>query len=119
MMTKELTAAGLAHIVVPTVFRNDYFDALRALSHRDNPDILVRSMEFCQRVSAACSADTIESAIENWARAYGFCENQRHARLTMPDPTLDVADRKGVLAPTSYWAAIDYDRKHGGGPNIQ
>lgn len=114
MMTKELTTSGLSHIVVPTVFRSDYLDALRALSRRGDPEILVRSMEFCQRVSAACSAETVDAAIENWARSYGFCEDQKHARLTMPDPTLEVSAREGIPAPTSYWAAVDYDKKHGG-----
>lgn len=118
MMTKELTVSGLAHVVVPTVFRNDYLDALRALSHRDDPTIFVRSMEFCQKVSAACSANTIEGAIESWARSYGFCESQKHARLMVPDSTLEVSERNGVPAPSSYWAAIDHDRKHGGGPVI-
>jgi fido (protein-threonine AMPylation protein) len=56
MMTKELIAAGLSRIIIPTVFRNDYFDALRALSRRDDPSIFVRSLEFCQKVTAACSA---------------------------------------------------------------
>jgi hypothetical protein len=58
MMTKELLAAGLSRIIIPTVFRNDYFDALRALSRRDDPSIFVRSLEFRQKVTAAGSAQT-------------------------------------------------------------
>src|SRR3546814_4909952 len=80
MMTKELLAAGLSRIIIPTVFRSDYFDALRALSRRDDPSIFVRSLEFCQKVTAACSASTIDQAIDGWARSYGFCEDSRNAR---------------------------------------
>jgi hypothetical protein len=106
MMTKELLAAGLSRIIIPTVFRNDYFDALRAFSRRDDPSIFVRSLEFCQKVTAACSAPTIDQAIEAWARAYGFCEDSRHARLSMPNPALVVEIRNGIPAPSDYWAAI-------------
>lgn len=55
-------AGGLSRIVIPTVFSEDYLDALRALSRRNDPSILVRSLEFCQRVSAACSEETVEAA---------------------------------------------------------
>ncbi|MFM2100005.1 MAG: hypothetical protein RLZZ366_1544 [Pseudomonadota bacterium] len=112
MMTKELLAAGLSRIVIPTVFRNDYFDALRALSRRDDPSILVRSLEFCQKVTAACSEATTEDVIEAWARAYGFCEDARHARFSMPNPALTIEKRNGIPAPSDYWEAI-------AGPNIK
>lgn len=106
MMTKELIAAGLSRIVVPTVYRGDYLDALRALSRRGEPSIFVRSLEFCQRVSAACSAAPIDATIDAWARAYGFCEDGRHARLTLPDPATSIEMRNGVPAPADYWASI-------------
>ena len=106
MMTKELLAAGLSRIVIPTVFRNDYFDALRALSRRNDPSILVRSLEFCQRVTAACSASTAGDIIDAWARAYGFCEDARHARLSMPNAALTIETRNGIPAPADYWVAI-------------
>lgn len=106
MMTKELLAAGLSRIVIPTVFRNDYFDALRALTRRDDPSILVRSLEFCQKVTAACSASTTDEVIEAWALAYGFCEDGRHARLSMPNPAMTIEMRNGIPAPSDYWAAI-------------
>jgi hypothetical protein len=107
MMTKELVSAGLSRIVVPTVYRSDYLDALRALSRRGEPLIFVRSLEFCQRVSAACSAASLDGAIDAWARAYAFCEDGRHARLTMPDPAIAIETRRGIPAPADYWASIN------------
>ncbi len=106
MMTKELMAGGLSRIVIPTVFREDYLDALRALSRRNDPSILVRSLEFCQRVSAACSEETAEAAITTWARAFAFCESPRHARLTMPNPALVIETHDGTPAPADYWQAL-------------
>jgi hypothetical protein len=107
MMTKELVSARLSRIVIPTVFRNDYLDALRAMSRRGEPSIFVRSMEFCQRVSAACSEDSVPKAVETWARSYAFCEDARHARLTMPNPALAIETRNGTPAPIDYWLAIE------------
>lgn len=106
LMTRELLSAGLSRIVVPTVFREDYVDSLRALSRRDEPSIYVRNMEFCQRVSAACSAPSAEEAVRTWARAYAFCENPRQARLTMPNPALTIVNQGGVFAPEDYWHAV-------------
>jgi len=107
MMTKELVGAGLSRIVIPTVYRSDYLDALRALSRRGEPLIFVRSLEFCQRVSAACSAASVDEAIEAWARAYAFCEDGRHARLTIPDPAIAIVTRHGIPAPADYWVSIN------------
>ena len=109
MTTKELVGAGLSRIVVPTVYRGDYLDALRALSRRGEPSIFVRSLEFCQRVSAACSAASVDAAVDAWARAYAFCEDGRHARLSMPDPAITIETRSGTPAPADYWAAINPD----------
>jgi hypothetical protein len=114
MMTRELLAANLSRIVIPTVYRDDYVDSLRALSRRDDPSILVRNLEFCQKVSAACSGASAAEAIYNWATAYGFCENPRQARLTMPNPALRIEDQNGVYAPEDYWQAISYQNGIGG-----
>jgi hypothetical protein len=108
LMNRELLAAGLSRIVVPTVFRHDYIDALWGLSRRDDPSVLVRSLEFCQRVTAACSATTVAGAVEAWARSYAFCENPRYARLTMPNPASEIIDHDGVHAPTDYWQAVGH-----------
>jgi hypothetical protein len=110
LMSRELMSSGLSRIVVPTVFRDDYLDAMRALSRRDDPSILVRSLEFCQRVSAACSANSSSDVIDVWASSYAFCEKPRHARLTMPNPALQITKRGGVFAPDDYWRSLDGDK---------
>jgi len=57
MMNSELTAAGQAKIIVPTVFRPDYIGALRRLSRNGDPDVLISAMmrirEFSRRLSGA------------------------------------------------------------------
>ncbi len=47
----ELVAAGESTIVIPTVFRDDYLQALRALSRRNRPGPLVQAMVKAQKFS--------------------------------------------------------------------
>ena len=55
MMNAELTAAGQAKVLVPTVFRPDYIGALRRLSRNGDPSVLIAAMtrlrDFCRRLS--------------------------------------------------------------------
>ena len=44
MMNSELTAAGKAKIIVPTVYRPDYIGALRRLSRDRDPKVLIAAM---------------------------------------------------------------------------
>ena len=45
MMNAELTSSGNSKIIIPTVYRTDYLDALRRLTRANDPSVLVRAME--------------------------------------------------------------------------
>lgn len=105
MMSKELVGSGLSRIVVPTVYRENYLNGLRSLSRSDNPAVLVRTLEFCQKVTASCSAPTVEAAVELWASAYAFLEAGANARLEMPDLSREVVWNNEVPAPKAFWDA--------------
>jgi hypothetical protein len=49
MMNAELVSAGQSTIIIPTVFREDYLQALRALTRRNRPAPLVRALVRAQR----------------------------------------------------------------------
>lgn len=51
MMNAELVSEGLSTIIIPTVYREDYLSALRALTRRDRTDPLIRMLERAQRFS--------------------------------------------------------------------
>lgn len=51
MMNGELAAAMQSTIIVPTVYREDYMLALRALTRRDRPDPIVKALTRAQRFS--------------------------------------------------------------------
>jgi hypothetical protein len=51
MMNAELVSAGQSTIIIPTVYRDDYVQALRALNRRQRPAPLVAALSFAQRFS--------------------------------------------------------------------
>lgn len=52
-MCAQLSAAGQSRIIVPTVFRNEYQTALRALSRDGRCDLYVRTLAHAWRWTAA------------------------------------------------------------------
>ncbi|WP_420616404.1 Fic family protein [Candidatus Palauibacter sp.] len=53
MMNAELVAGGEERIVIPTVFRDDYLAALRALSRTQRTEPLIRALDYAQRWTIA------------------------------------------------------------------
>jgi fido (protein-threonine AMPylation protein) len=49
MMNAELVAANQARIIIPTIFRNNYLVALKALTHQARSDALIRTLDFAQK----------------------------------------------------------------------
>ena len=50
-MNSELQSQNLVSIIIPTVYREDYLGALRALSRRDRPEPLIRMLVRAQNFS--------------------------------------------------------------------
>ena len=107
MMTKEFVGSGMSRVVIPTVYRDDYIGGLRALTNHGNPTSLVRALDLCQKVTAACTAATADQAITAWASTYAFVEPGPHARLEMPSTARTVVWREEIPAPEEYWNAVD------------
>ncbi len=51
MMNAELYSQGLSTIIIPTVYRDDYLLNLRALSRRDRPKGLIKTIELAHQFS--------------------------------------------------------------------
>lgn len=49
MMNAELVGANQARIIIPTVFRNNYLSALKALTHQTRPEALISVLDFAQK----------------------------------------------------------------------
>ena len=111
MMTKELLAAGLSRITVPTVWRDAYIGSLRALNRYDDPAPIIRAFIFAQRVTAACVSTTTDDAVLLWAGTYAFVDAGAHARLTLPQTGARIEWQNGFPAPADYWSLVSGSSK--------
>jgi hypothetical protein len=95
MMNAELVAAGECRIIVPTVFRNNYLMALKALSQNGITGALVRTMDFAQRYTAAVDFADLDRARFILDRTHAFADpNEAEAagvRLLLPTPEILIA----------------------------
>jgi hypothetical protein len=95
MMNAELVAAGENRIIVPTVYRNNYLLALKALSQNGVPGALVRVIDFAQKYTTAVDFSDLDRARLVLDRTHAFADpNEADAagiRLVLPTPEV-VAD---------------------------
>lgn len=61
MMNAELTHAEQSKIIIPTVFRDDYLGALRRLTRKKEPSVLIRAMQRVQKFSRQLQGEDYES----------------------------------------------------------
>ncbi|MGI8894936.1 MAG: Fic family protein, partial [Casimicrobiaceae bacterium] len=85
-MNAYLTEPGLARIIIPTVYREDYLLPLKALSQNRDPTAFIRSMKRAQRWSASFDyeQDVVELR-EDLAACNAFKEDVRNFRLIFPE----------------------------------
>ena len=92
MMNAELAATGESRIIVPTVYRNNYLMALKALSQNGITGALVRTMDFAQRYTAAIDFAVLDRARFMLDRTHAFADpNEADAagiRLILPTPEI-------------------------------
>lgn len=61
MMNAELVAAEQSKIIIPTVFREDYLNALRRLTRRGDPSVLIRAISRVRQFSENITGDDFET----------------------------------------------------------
>ncbi len=74
MMNAELVAASEIRIIIPTVFRNNYLMALRALTGTDRPDALIDTLDFAQRYTAAIDFGDFDAAQRVLEQTHAFTD---------------------------------------------
>ena len=60
MMNSELVAADQSKIIIPTVFRDDYLNALRRLTRKGDPSVVIRALSRVRQFSANITGDDFE-----------------------------------------------------------
>ncbi len=88
MMNAELSSADQPRIVIPTGYRDNYLDALRALSRNQNPAPVERVLSFSQRFVAEMDWSSIPVATDLLTRTNALRDpsegDQAGQRLILP-----------------------------------
>jgi hypothetical protein len=74
MANAELVTGRDERILIPTVYRANYLSALKALSQTQNPEPLVRTLDFAQRWVAATPWADLESTRAALERGHAFMD---------------------------------------------
>ena len=75
MMNAELVAADQSKIIIPTVFRDDYLNALRRLTRRSDPSIIIRALSRVRQFSANITGDDFEATRKYLEQCNAFKES--------------------------------------------
>lgn len=88
MMNAELVAAGEERIIIPTVYRNNYLTALKALSQSAQPTPIIRTLDFARKWVAAVPWTDLDTARRSLESCHAFVDpaeaDDRGIRLRMP-----------------------------------
>lgn len=88
MMNAELVAGGEERIIVPTVFRDNYLAALRALTRAGRPDPLIAVLNYAQRWTLAVNWTSIHETRRELEACNAFLDSgdaeAEGLRLRMP-----------------------------------
>ena len=89
MMNAELASRNEERIVIPTVYRGNYLAALRAMSHNNVAEPLIRSLDYAQRWTGAIRWRTVADATGQLTNCNAFLESEvaenQGLRLRMPN----------------------------------
>lgn len=99
MMNAELVAAGQSRIIVPTVFRDDYLDALRRLSRQDDPSVLIKALRYGQDYTAQIDFTDRAAAIAQLTDTNAFNEPNSPDRLVLPRRSVRTVAARPATSP--------------------
>ena len=92
MMNAELVSGRETRIIIPTVYRNNYLAALRALSHNGVANPIVRILDFAQRYTGMISFESYDEANNILMRTNAFMDSNEAdgegKRLVLPSSEL-------------------------------
>ncbi|MGH7674210.1 MAG: hypothetical protein ACREMV_02970 [Gemmatimonadales bacterium] len=83
MMNAELVAGGQQRVIIPTVYRDDYLGALRALSRSARPEVLPKMLDRAQLLTSRIGFSDVAAAQRALEHAEAFREPSE-GRLQIP-----------------------------------
>ncbi len=85
MMNAELSRLGLCRIIIPTLFHEQYVDAQRALTRRNDPDPIIRALGKIARWGSLFDYKDLHQVVASMRAANAFEEDPREFKLMAPD----------------------------------
>lgn len=91
MMNAELVAQGEQRIIIPTVFRNNYISALKALSQTGKSSPIIQVLDFAQRYTTSIRWENFDTARAELQSTNAFMDaneaEDKGIRLMLPKQT--------------------------------
>ena len=78
MMNAELTAAGQAKIIIPSVFRSDYLTTLRQLTRKGDPEKLIKAIQRVRMFSYNLRGESFDTMRNYLERCNAFKDDDEH-----------------------------------------
>jgi hypothetical protein len=89
MMNSELVTANESRIIIPTVYRNNYLAALKTLSNNNNPQAIIRVLDFAQQYTSLIRWSEYKSAFKLLEKTHAFEDpsiaDSMGVRLILPE----------------------------------
>jgi fido (protein-threonine AMPylation protein) len=76
MMNAELVSGGEQRIIIPTIYRDNYIEALKALSHNQITDSYVKMLDFAQRYTNMIDWSNLQTATDMLTATNAFSEEK-------------------------------------------
>ena len=102
MMNAELVAADQQRIIIPTVYRNEYLGALRAMTHNHRAEALYSVLAFGQQYVHEIEFTSVNAAEEMLTATRAFEPPGETVKLILPsaaEPALGLIRNRGVRGP--------------------
>lgn len=74
MMNGELVAAKEARIIIPTIFRNNYLAALKSLTHNQQAQPLIQTLDFAQNYTSRIDWSSYQKAKQMLTLTHAFSD---------------------------------------------
>ncbi|MCD8494458.1 MAG: Fic family protein [Burkholderiaceae bacterium] len=84
VMNAELSVVNRCRIIVPTLYREEYFDCLRVLTREGDPKPFLDAMQWIQAWTAAFDYEDLDRTIETMASCHAFERSRIQHKLLTP-----------------------------------
>ena len=84
-MNAELSRAGEARLIIPTLFHEEYVDCQRQLTYQNEPAGFIKALRLMQRWTAAFDFSNVDALIEAIKATSALEHSRARYQLAMPD----------------------------------